>query len=416
MKNSENPTAAKSLSKVPGTSGTSATSATSGTDSSPASPSAAELPLVLHVRVVTGPGGGPEKTILNSPRFLGPLGYRAKLAYLHPPQDPGFERLRERAAALHAELISLPDRGAFDFRGLWQLIQLCRRERVAIWHAHDYKSNVFGLIVRCFARLKLVTTLHGWTDLTGRIPLYMKIDKWCLKYYRKSICVSDDLRDVCLEVGVPPDRCEVVYNAIDTVDYQRTKTVTQAKAEIGAPPDGVLIGAVARLSPEKAFDRLIEATVALRRAGYPVHLWIAGEGGWRPDLERIIEQLDCGSYVRLLGHIHDPKTFYQALDIFALSSIREGLPNVVLEAMAYGTPLLATAVNAVPVLVEDQRSGVLVEPGDTAALERGLRQLLDDPDQARQMGIAARQRVEEKFSFQRRMEKIARIYREVLSD
>ncbi|MFM9117790.1 MAG: hypothetical protein ACKOU6_16690, partial [Planctomycetota bacterium] len=91
MKNSENPTAAKSLSKVP---------ATSGTDSSPASPSAAELPLVLHVRVVTGPGGGPEKTILNSPRFLGPLGYRAKLAYLHPPQDPGFERLRERAAAL----------------------------------------------------------------------------------------------------------------------------------------------------------------------------------------------------------------------------------------------------------------------------------------------------------------------------
>ncbi|MFM7846147.1 MAG: glycosyltransferase, partial [Planctomycetota bacterium] len=91
-------------------------------------------------------------------------------------------------------------------------------------------------------------------------------------------------------------------------------------------------------------------------------------------------------------------------------------PNVVLEAMAYGTPLLATAVNAVPVLVEDQRSGVLVEPGDTAALERGLRQLLDDPDQARQMGIAARQRVEEKFSFQRRMEKIARIYREVLSD
>jgi glycosyltransferase involved in cell wall biosynthesis len=372
--------------------------------------------LVLHVRVVTGPGGGPEKTILNSPRFLGPLGYRAKLAYLHPPHDPGFDRLRERAAALNAELISLPDRGAFDLRGLWQLIRLCRRERVAIWHAHDYKSNVFGLIVRCFTRLKLVTTLHGWTDLTGRIPLYMKIDKWCLKYYRKSICVSDDLREVCLQVGVPPDRCEVVYNAIDTVDYQRTKTVAQAKVEMGAPPDGVLIGAVARLSPEKAFDRLIEATVALRRAGYPVYLWIAGEGGWRPDLERLIQQLDCGSYVRLLGHIHDPKTFYQALDIFALSSIREGLPNVVLEAMAYGTPLLATAVNAVPVLVEDQRSGVLVAPGDTAALERGLRQLLDHPEQARSMGLAARQRVEEKFSFQRRMEKIARIYREVLSD
>ena len=373
-----------------------------------------DAPLVLHVRVVTGPGGGPEKTILNSPRFLETLGYRAKLAYLHPPNDPGFERLRERAAALNAELISLPDRGITDLRGLWRLIQICRREKVAIWHGHDYKSNVFGLIVRCFARLKLVTTLHGWTDLTGRIPLYMKIDKWSLKYYQKSICVSDDLLDACLEAGVPRERCEVVYNAIDTVEYQRTKTVAQAKAEIGAPEQGVLIGAVARLSPEKAFDRLIEAAVELRAAGYPVHLWIAGEGGWRPDLEQLIERLGCGGYVRLLGHVPDPKTFYQALDIFALSSIREGLPNVVLEAMAYGTPVLATAVNAVPVLVEDQRSGVLVPAGDTAALVRGLQQLLDNPAQAQSLGQAARQRVEEKFSFQRRMEKIVRIYNEVL--
>src|SRR5438477_2742052 len=76
---------------------------------------AAARPMVLHVRVVTGTGGGPEKTILNSPRFLRRLGYDSKLAYLHPPGDPGFESIRQRGLALQADVLSIPDRGPFDF-------------------------------------------------------------------------------------------------------------------------------------------------------------------------------------------------------------------------------------------------------------------------------------------------------------
>jgi glycosyltransferase involved in cell wall biosynthesis len=370
--------------------------------------------MVLHVRVVTGQGGGPEKTILNSPRFLTKLGYQSKLAYLHPPGDPGIERLQERGRALAAEVISVPDHGPFDLGVIRRLIHMCREENVAIWHGHDYKSNLLGLAIRPFFPLRLVTTLHGWTNLSGRMPLYVKLDKWCLKYYRAAICVSDDLADACRAARVPASRCHVVYNAIDTDDYARRLPLAEAKREIGAPPTGTLIGAVGRLSPEKGFDLLVRSAVQLRRSGHEVHLWIAGDGDARADLARLIAELGAGDFVRLLGHVADPKLFYEAMDIYALSSIREGLPNVVLEAMAMETPVVATRTAGVPMLVEDGHSGYLVEPGSEPALTRGLAQLIENSDRGRRLAAAARRRVEEQFSFARRMEKIVAIYDEVL--
>src|SRR5262245_36985110 len=129
-------------------------------------------PGVLDARVVTGTGGGPDKTILNSPRFLAPLGYRMLCAYLHPPGDPGFDVLRKRADQLRAPLVEIADRGLFDARVVVELLRLCRRERVAIYHGHDYKSNLLGLVLNRFLPMRLVTTVHGWVVHTARTPLY----------------------------------------------------------------------------------------------------------------------------------------------------------------------------------------------------------------------------------------------------
>src|SRR5438876_9406665 len=116
--------------------------------------------VVLDARAVTGTGGGPDKTILNSPRFLDPLGYRMLCAYLHPPRDSGFAVLRKRADALGAPLHEIIDRGLWDWRVFTELLRLCRRERVAIYHGHDYKSNLLGLLLKRFWPMRLVTTAH----------------------------------------------------------------------------------------------------------------------------------------------------------------------------------------------------------------------------------------------------------------
>ena len=374
----------------------------------------AAAPMVLHVRVVTGNGGGPEKTILNSPRFLTRLGYLSKLAYLHPPGDPGIEGLQKRGQALDAEVISVPDRGPLDLGVIRRLARICRQECVEIWHAHDYKSNLLGLAIQPLWPCRLVTTLHGWGVLTGRMPLYNRLDKWSLKYYRAAICVSDDLRDECLRWRVRPERCHVVHNAIDTDDYCRRRPRGEAKRELGAPSEGFLLGAVGRLSPEKGFDILIRAVAKLRQAGRDLHLWIAGDGPARGDLERLIDELGCRDFARLLGHVPDPKLLYEAMDAYVLSSLREGLPNVVLEAMALDAPVVATRVAGVPMLVEDGASGLVVEPGSIDALADGITRLSTDRPLADRLAQAARERVEERFSFARRMEKIVRIYDDVL--
>src|SRR2546428_1488513 len=134
-------------------------------------------PVVLDARVVCGTGGGPDKTILTSPRFLTAAGYRMLCAYLHPPGDSGFDELRRRAAVWHAPLLSVPDRGPCDWQVIAELLRICRRENVAIWHGHDYKSNALGLLLRRFWPMRLVTTVHGWVKHTRRTPLYYAIDK-----------------------------------------------------------------------------------------------------------------------------------------------------------------------------------------------------------------------------------------------
>src|SRR5713101_3169201 len=99
---------------------------------------APRLPVVLHTRVTNGSGGGPDKTILNSPRFL-TSSYRMLCAYMHPPGDPGFEKLKAKASLWHAPLLSVPDRGPWDWHVVAELLRICRREQVSIWHGHDYK-------------------------------------------------------------------------------------------------------------------------------------------------------------------------------------------------------------------------------------------------------------------------------------
>lgn len=120
------------------------------TDSTISVPSPSKDVVVLHTRVVTGTGGGPDKTILNSPRFLVGTGYEAHCAYLHPPADPDFEAIRSRAVAAEAPLIGIPDRGLTDLSVVRSLLRVCRQLNVGVWHGHDYKTNASGCCCDAF--------------------------------------------------------------------------------------------------------------------------------------------------------------------------------------------------------------------------------------------------------------------------
>ena len=372
------------------------------------------VPVVLDARVVTGAGGGPDKTILNSPRFLEPLGYRMVCAYMHPPDDPGFEVLREKAAKYNAPLVSIPDRGAWDWRVVTEALAVCKRERVTVWHGHDYKTNALGLLLNRMWPMRLVTTVHGWVRHTRRTPLYYRIDQLCLPRYERVICVSDDLLEACLAAGVPAKNCVLLENGIDASEYSRQRSVAEAKAVLGLPTTGFVVGAVGRLSGEKGFDVLIRSIHALVSRGLDVRLLIVGEGSERANLERFARELHLGDRVRLAGWQADVRGHFEAMDAFALSSLREGLPNVLLEAMALEVPVVSTRVNGVPRLVQDGRNGFLVHAGDLDGLTTALSGLLRNDGLRELFRAAGRRTVETRYSFATRMQRLKRLYDELL--
>lgn len=370
--------------------------------------------VVLDARVVKGSGGGPDKTILNSPRFLLPAGYRNLCAYMHPPGDSGFEQLRKKAAEREAPFVAVPDRGPWDLSIIPAFLNLCRRENVQIWHGHDYKTNALGLLLRRFWPMRLVTTVHGWVEQTTRTPLYYRIDKYCLPRYEAVIGVSEDLVQASLACGVPAERCMLIENGVDTVEYQRRMTIAEAKAKQGWVAERLLIGGVGRLSAEKGFDILIRSVNTLIKRGLDVGLWIVGEGNEKAALQKLIDDLGQGERMRLVGYRQDTLDLYQAMDVFCLSSLREGLPNVVLEAMALETPLVATRIAGVPRLVQHEENGLLVEPNDEQALTEVLGRLLADPALRAQLAARARHTIETTYSFQGRMDKIRDLYDRLL--
>ncbi len=373
------------------------------------------LRVVLDARVVTGSGGGPDKTILNSPRFLEPHGYRMLCAYLHPPGDQGFEVLRAQANHYGAPLVAIADRGPWDWRVVRELIAVCKRENVSIWHGHDYKTNALGLLLKRFKPMRLVTTVHGWVHHTRRTPLYYKLDQLCLPRYERVFCVSDDLLEKCLASGVPARNCVLLENGIDGEDYSRRHRVAEAQAQLGFTNPGLVIGAVGRLAPEKGFDLLIGACHTLIAGGQDITLVIVGEGGERANLVSLARKLGIADRIHLVGWQADVRRYFEAMDIFCLSSHREGLPNVVLEAMALEVPVVATRVNGVPRLVQHGQNGLLVEPGDPQTLTAALGTLLTDSSLRDRFRTMGRRTVETKYSFATRMNRLKQIYDELLS-
>jgi len=370
---------------------------------------------VLHARIVSGTGGGPEKTILNSPRFLRGTRWHESALYLHAPGDPGIEVLRERARERDCPFFTLADPLPFDLRTLKRCADLCRREKVRIWHGHDYKSNLFGLLLRRHCDLELFTTVHGWVKFTQRTPLYFAVDRWCLKRYHEVVAVSQDLFDECLKIGVKRERLTLIENAIDTEEFRRHRAPSASPLRATTPPGRLVIGAVGRLSEEKGFHHLIRAVEARIAAGDDLELWIAGEGDQQQRLTAQIAASPHAARLKLLGFRNDALQLFEAMDIFALSSLREGLPNVVLEAMALEVPVLSTRCGGMESFARDGDDALLVERDSATALEQGLARLTRDPALRQSLATTARAKIERDYSFAHRMQRFADLYERLLA-
>jgi glycosyltransferase involved in cell wall biosynthesis len=368
---------------------------------------------ILELRSVWGTGGGPEKTILLGAAQSDPARFRVTVCYIRDERDPVFG-IDRRAEGAGVHYVEVRERHSLDWRVVPALRQLVREHRIDIVHAHEYKTDLLALVMSRTDGIVPLATVHGWTGHSRREQLYYFVDKRLLARFPRLIAVSSEIRQQLLATGTPAGRVSVVLNGIDHRAFARDPArVAGARAALGFESDATIAGAVGRLEPQKRFDLLLQAIGRLRPAFPRLRCVIAGDGSLRSELERQIKDLGLDGVCRLLGHCGDVGAVHHGIDLFVQSSKYEGTPNAVLEAMAFASPVVATAVGGTAELVENGRDGLIVSPNDIEALTEGIRTVLERPDLARQWALAARRRVETDLSFEHRMRSVEAVYEEL---
>jgi glycosyltransferase involved in cell wall biosynthesis len=278
--------------------------------------------------------------------------------------------------------------------------------RPEILHTHGYKENVLGAAAgRASCRPRLVQTWHGILEnLPGWAGLKMSVyDRINVAVGRTAadaiIGVSSEIARVLQQRHSSTDvRC--IRNGIDTARVVPALGRTAMRDRLAIAHDSLVVGSVGRLMPIKGFGHLIEAFAQLRgrRAAPGARLMIVGDGPLRSELEQCAERLGVSGDVSFLGARDDVYDLMSAFDVFALPSLHEGIPMVILEAMAVGVPIVASRVGGIPEILEDGRDALLVPAGDAGALAKGIETLASSPTLRAATVRAAREQVEAQFS------------------
>jgi glycosyltransferase involved in cell wall biosynthesis len=369
---------------------------------------------ILELRSVRGTGGGPEKTILLSAAGADKERFAVTVCYIRDRRDDVFA-IGERARQLGVDYVEVFESHSFDPRIWRQLRQLIRSREVDIVHAHEYKTDLLALMLARAERIVPLATAHAWTGHSLRERLfYYPADKRILVRYPRVIAVSSEIREELVRAGAAPGRVSVVLNGIDPALFRRDpRRVEQARASLGLSPNEFVIGSVGRLEPQKRFDLLVEAVAELLPRHPQLRLLIAGDGSLAAPLRSLIGRLGVEDKCRLLGHTGDVVGLHHALDLFVQSSEYEGTPNVVLEAMALETPIVATDAGGTKEVAEPDLHALIVPIRSREALSAAIGKALDDPASTAARVRAARERVEGPLSFAERTRAVERVYEEL---
>lgn len=341
--------------------------------------------------------GGAERLAFEFVRRLDPERFERYLCVTHarPPEHRAAND--EELAQLEAEGVKvlLLERESLVSNVAWtRLYKLLARERIDILHAHMPRAGIPGTIIGRLARVPVIVNHEHTWSYEGQ-PLRRFLDRNVIARGGDILlAVSEWDRRRIIEVEhIPPECVRILANGIAPMPPGDPR----AREQLGGAPGVGLVGTLGRLEPQKRQDDLIRAIALLKQRGMSVRCVIAGHGPDRPRLEALIRELDLDGDVQLIGHRDDIAGFICALDVAALSSAYEGSPLAVMEYMACGAPIAATAVGGVPELIEDGVHGLLVPPGDPAALAGAIGRLLEDRALAQRLGEAARERQHAEF-------------------
>ena len=359
---------------------------------------------IVHLVIGSGIAGG-QLVALQFARAARERG--DDVSFVSPAPGPFVDRVRREGFAVDNVDVSR----AHHVLGIMRLARLLRRERVDVLHTHTLAgANVTSRVAARLAAVPIVSHLHIANVFRPSTRfLLARLDNATARFATALVAVSEETRRAYEAQGYPR-RIRVVYNGVapERVDADGVRD------ELAIPPQAPLVAEVARLCDVKGQRELIDALVDVPAA----HVVFVGAdlergGDYERALRRRAEDRGVSDRVVFAGYRDDAARIIAAADVIALPSWTEGLPIVVLEAMALGRPVVATPVGGTRELVVDGETGLLVPPRDAGALADALRRLVDDASLRDRLGDAGRRRAAERFSLEASVQAVLDLYDEI---
>jgi glycosyltransferase involved in cell wall biosynthesis len=282
---------------------------------------------------------------------------------------------------------------------LWQKV---RQEKIDLFLLLTAIPNIWG---------RLLGTLAGQPGIIGNVrskTAHRQHERWLWPLANHLICNNKHLQNLLVtKYKIPADRLSMIPNGVDTDFFKPPPT--------GKTRGNFLVLSIGRLVRDKDQETLIQAFCQVLQKYPAAELWLVGDGPRKGYLEQLLGQKVPAHRATLFPGQVDIRPFLEKASLFALSSVTEALPNVVLEAMATGLPVVATNVGGLPEVVSSGKTGWLVPPGDPASLARAMLQLLADPELCRTLGQAGRERAVRDFSFNQMVSRYEALFDDLLA-
>jgi glycosyltransferase involved in cell wall biosynthesis len=304
---------------------------------------------------------------------------------------------------------------------IFRLSRLLSRNQIDIMHAHGGVAGFWGRLSAALAGTPVrFYTLHGIHYLHYSNPLkrglFIALERFLARTTDRIICVAESDRQTGLRRRLfSQDQCTVIRNGIDTAVAETPGKGKQLRKALGIAVDAPVIGTVGRLHRQKGQWILIEATREILRAFPNAKVLLVGDGSLRKRLEKQSRSLGLDGSVHFLGARRDAIDIISIFDIFVLPSLWEGLPYSLLEALALGKPVVASAVDGVPEVVTNGKSGVLVSSGDSRELAEAVIRVLTDKAYADTLGQNGRDAVLRAYCLDRMVRETSELYLSSLS-
>jgi glycosyltransferase involved in cell wall biosynthesis len=322
-------------------------------------------------------------------------------------------------AGVRTHVIPEADRSPVSI--LRELSNYFRRNQIDVLHTHKYKDNILAALASIRHRVPhRVRTVHGAPEPFAGLQAFKMnvyevldsvVNRWGVD---RLLAVSFALRE-CLGKRFGVDKVTCVHNAVELAQIRVTADAQDLRKELGLDQRDFVIGTMGRLHPVKGLEIFLRAARIIKDHGNRAKFLIAGDGPLKGRLQARAQQCGLGNEVMFLGHRSDAYNILGLMDVFVLPSLSEGMPLVLLEALALGRPVVATAVGGIPEVVEHEISGLLVPAGNHDDLAAGCLRVMADPVLAQELGHAGRKRVEEDFSADVMARNVANVYRALVS-